>query len=140
MLNPERFVPEIAFSPRLWLLSHFGFNALGHLGIVVGTSLAVEWLRLTLPSEEIQSLVREPRSHMLYVAAKKKKKKKKAGQTRPIAAMSRRLRRFEVPVAGLTKQHWALPPSWCTAPSFHLASGPSGISWCQGLSATAQGR
>ena len=34
MLNPERFIPEIAFPPGLWLPSRFGFNALGHLDII----------------------------------------------------------------------------------------------------------
>ena len=42
-----------------------------------GTSLMVQWLRLCFPMQgaQVQSLVRELRSHMLNHVAKKKKKK-----------------------------------------------------------------
>ena len=43
-----------------------------------GTSLMVQWLRLCFPMQgaQVQSLVRELRSHMLNHVAKKKKKKR----------------------------------------------------------------
>ena len=44
-----------------------------HLKMEVGTSLAIQWLRLCLPMQEIRlwSLVEELRSHMAEVLAKK---------------------------------------------------------------------
>ena len=45
----------------------------------LGTSLAVQWLRLHLPMQgvRVQSLVRELRSHMLHGQKNKTKKKKR---------------------------------------------------------------
>ena len=47
------------------------------VGENLGTSLVVQWLGLSLPLQgaQVQSLVREPRSHKLSGTAEKKKKK-----------------------------------------------------------------